>query len=125
MENAPPIFQINNFLYGFITSSEERLQINPNDVTTPSHSLLTALQGLDYERVRLRVRIMSSLDPVVNTETETGMIEAGVSIKGVKHRARLRSTFELKAASILLQKLEIIPSDPPITSSRNLTPPAD
>ena len=105
---SPYIQPINEFLLAFIDSEEARVQftaddIQPNSVVSP---LLHSLKGLEYERVRNRLRAMASLNPVVNINQEQGTIDLQMGQpSGKAKRIKLRSLFPPKGQSILLEKL--------------------
>lgn len=105
---APHIPPINDFLKDFVDSTEKRIEFTPDDIKPNSntHPLLRALQGMDYERVRLRLRIISSLNPTLNLKTEDGIIQFTCGLaSGVPQQVKLRSQFAPKGQSILLEKL--------------------
>jgi hypothetical protein len=100
---APFIRPVNEFLADFANSTESRIEFTQEDLQPSSTAspLLRALQGIDYDRIRLRLRIISSLNPTVNLKTEEGVIQFTCNKKDV----RLRSQFAPKGQVILLEKL--------------------
>jgi hypothetical protein len=105
---APFIRPVNEFLADFANSTESQIEFTPDDIKPSSTAppLLRAIQGMDYERIRLRLRIISSLNPTVNLKTEEGIIQFTCNISsGVAKQVRLRSQFAPKGQAILLEKL--------------------
>jgi hypothetical protein len=102
---APYIRPVNEFLWAFANSNEKNIEFASEDIKAGSDatSILKPLVGLDYERIRLRLRIISSLDPVVNSKPEEGVIrfKGGLDPKEYK----VRSKFAAKGQSIFLEKL--------------------
>jgi hypothetical protein len=101
---APCIQPVNEFFAAFIDSAETAIQVSANDLlASPGRDpLLAPLLGLDYDTIRLRLRIISSLNPEVNLSEEVGtitLISRGTNVV-------LRSIFAPKAASIRLEKTD-------------------
>ncbi len=96
-----PLFAINTFLTSFVISTEKAIRINARDLDlSGSASLLRLLRGVDFETIRLRLRIMRNLNPVVNREQEEGVIRMTISYQDVEFRV----VFAAKGESILIEK---------------------
>jgi hypothetical protein len=93
---------VNEFLAAFVNSTEAEIQLCADDLRTSAVASLplALLQGLDYETIRLRLRTISSLNPVVNLSEETGTITLVIRRRTVV----LHSVFTPKGASIILKK---------------------
>jgi hypothetical protein len=105
---APFIRPVNEFLVDFANSAERQIEFTPDDFRPSSTAppLLRALQGMDYERIRLRLRVISSLNPTVNLKTEEGLIQFTCHLSsGAAKQVKLRSQFAPKGQAILLEKL--------------------
>jgi len=96
-----PLFTINTFLTSFVISTERTIRFNARDLELSGDaSLLQLLRGVDFETIRLRLRIMCSLNPVVNREEEEGVIRMTISYQDVEFRV----VFAAKGESILIEK---------------------
>ena len=102
-QSSPYVFHVNSFLSDFLKSEVGRLEFTPADIreVCGDNSTLAALQGLDYDTIRCRLRVMSGLDPIVNQEPQTGLIHLTAHSREVK----LRTIFAAKAAAIAIEKL--------------------
>jgi hypothetical protein len=110
VSSAPYIKLVNTFLRDFIDSSEKTVEftaddLKPNAVVRP---ILQSLQGEDYEIIRCRLRVISNLNPVVNTKTEEGKILLGFSSSsGIPQNIEIRSLFAPKGKSISLEIVKV------------------
>ena len=100
---APCVFHVNAFLSDFLKSEVNRVEFTPVDIREAcvANPTFAALQGLDYDTIRCRLRIMSGLDPVVNQESQTGLIHLTAHSREMK----LRTIFAAKAAAIVVEKV--------------------
>jgi hypothetical protein len=106
--HAPYIRPINEFLADFGNSNEKRIEFASGDIGSDfvSSPMLQALRGMEYERVRLRLRVISNLNPVMNLGREEGEINYTFrNPSGSFQKVKLRSLFAPKGQSILLEKL--------------------
>ncbi|HEX4139657.1 MAG TPA: hypothetical protein VHY09_04870, partial [Candidatus Methylacidiphilales bacterium] len=104
MTSTPLVVPVNAFLLAFIDSTVDRVEFTPDDIRVEGvkDPMLSTLEGLDYHAIRCRLRVISGLNPVVNRNSETGVIQMTVR----QHEVKLRSIFAAKAASIVLEKIE-------------------
>ena len=100
MLNRASVQPVNEFLAAFVNSTETDIQFSADGLCTGANALLTPLRGLDYDTIRLRLRAISSLNPVVNLHEETGTITLVFGPRTVV----LRSIFAPKGAAIVLKK---------------------
>jgi hypothetical protein len=103
ISTAPYVFHVNEFLSDFLKSGKERIEFTPTDIRDGqvANPILASLQGLDYEMIRCRLRVVSGLDPVVNQGSQVGSIHLTEHSREVK----LRTIFDAKAAAIAIEKL--------------------
>jgi hypothetical protein len=102
--SAPYVRLVNQFLHDFAKSADALIEFTADDLKPNSSSspLLHNLRGADYDTVRNRLRVISSLDPIVNLEAEEGFIQ--FTVGSSPHR--LRSQFAPRGQSILLEKFQ-------------------
>ena len=99
---VPTIFAVNTFLSSFFISAEKTIGFSTRDLEHPGNaSLLGLLEGVDYETIRLRLRVMCSLNPVVNRGEEEGVIRMTFSRY---QEVEFRVVFAAKGESILIEK---------------------
>jgi hypothetical protein len=104
---GPYIRPVNEFLNAFANSTEKHIEFSHEDIKPGSSAspLLRAIEGIDYDRIRLRLRIISNLDPVVNFKMEEGIIRFTCGLPNSPRGFKLRSQFAPYGQSILLEKL--------------------
>jgi hypothetical protein len=100
---APHIFIVNRFLEGFLAAAEVRIQFDEEEINrgNGANPLVETLRESKYENIRLRLRVMSSLNPVVNREREEGTING--TMRG--REFKLRTIFAPKGESITIEKI--------------------
>ncbi len=103
IRSDPYVFHVNAFLSEFLKSDVGSVEFTPTDICEAcgANPLLAELQGLDYDTIRCRLRVMSGLDPIVNQEPQTGLIRLTAHSREVK----LRTVFAAKAAAIAVEKI--------------------
>ena len=99
--DAPYIKHVNLFIEDFAASPEQSIEFSADDLLSNQQPLLSALRNLDYDKIRLRLRAMSSLNPIVNAMSDEGSIQC--LMRGVE--MKFRSIFSTKGRSITLVKL--------------------
>lgn len=108
--SAPYIRFVNEFLRSFADSTEHAIRFKSEDIdfNNATANALQALRGLDYEKVRLRLRTISNLNPVVNLKTEEGIIQFTCLLpSGVRREIKLRTIFAAKGEEVILEKLSV------------------
>jgi hypothetical protein len=105
--DSPHIRPVNEFLTEFANSSEKTIELTSEAIAlNPAATPLRALQGLEYEKIRLRLRALSNLNPVVNLKAEEGVIRFSRRLASdMMQDFEIRSVFAPKGQSIQLEKL--------------------
>jgi len=104
----PYVQQVNEFLTAFIHSTQRDIQFGRGDIqaNVVASPMMTPLQGLDYERVLMRLRMISSLEPATNRTPDEGLIRVVLLLpSGSKQEVQLRAAFSADGKSISLSKI--------------------